>query len=138
MSSRMNNERKLRVLVGKLGLDGHDRGAKIIAKVLRDAGMEVIFTGLRKTPQQIARIAIEEDVNVIGISLHSGAHEILLSELCRLLKANDAGDIAVVAGGIIPTSDIPLLKEAGVKAIFGPGSKSEEIIQYIRSIGANE
>jgi len=133
-----SEKKKLRVLISKLGLDGHDRGAKIIAKALRDAGMEVIFGGLRKTPQDIIRIAIEEDVDVIGISLLSGAHETLLPELCQLLKENDAGDIAVVAGGIIPKNDIPILKQAGVKAVFGPGATSKEIIKYIKSIGTNE
>jgi methylmalonyl-CoA mutase C-terminal domain/subunit len=133
-----SEKKKLRVLISKLGLDGHDRGAKIIAKALRDAGMEVIFGGLRKTPQDIIRIAIEEDVDVIGISLLSGAHETLLPKLCQLLKENDAGDIAVVAGGIIPKDDIPILKQAGVKAVFGPGATSKEIIKYIKSIGINE
>ncbi|MFH1974155.1 MAG: cobalamin B12-binding domain-containing protein [Pseudomonadota bacterium] len=131
-------KKKLRVLIGKLGLDGHDRGAKIIARALRDAGMEVIFTGLRKTPQDITRIAVEEDVDVIGISLLSGAHETLLPELCRLLKENDAGDIAVIVGGIIPKDDIPVLKQAGVKAVFGPGDTTKEIIKYVRSIETNE
>ena len=131
-------KKKLRVLIGKLGLDGHDRGSKIIAKALRDAGMEVIYTGLRKTPQDITRIAIEEDVDIIGISLLSGAHETLLPELCQLLKENDAGDIAVVAGGIIPKDDIPVLKQAGVKAVFGPGDTTKKIIKYIKSIGTNE
>jgi len=133
-----SEKKKLRVLISKLGLDGHDRGAKIIAKALRDAGMEVIFGGLRKTPQDITRIAIEEDVDVIGISLLSGAHETLLPELCQLLKENDARDIAVVAGGIIPRDDVPILKRAGVKAVFGPGATSKEIIKYIKSIGTNE
>jgi len=117
-------KKKLRVLIGKLGLDGHDRGAKVIARALRDAGLEVVYTGLRKTPKEIARIAIEEDVDIIGISLLSGAHEVLLPELCRILKENDAGDISVVAGGIIPKDDIPVLKQAGVKAVFGPGAKN--------------
>jgi methylmalonyl-CoA mutase, C-terminal domain len=138
MTSHNNQIQKLRVLIGKLGLDGHDRGVKIIAKILRDAGVEVIFTGLRKTPQDIARIAIEEDVDIIGISLLSGAHETLLPKLCELLKENDAGDIAVVAGGIIPRDEIPVLKQAGVKAVFGPGATSEEIINCFMSIGKNE
>jgi len=130
----ITQKKKLKVLIGKLGLDGHDRGAKIIARALRDAGMEIVFTGLRKTPKDITRIAVEEDVDVIGISLLSGAHETLLLELCRLLEENDAGDIAVVAGGIIPKDDIPVLKQAGVKAIFGPGSTIREIVNYIKSL----
>jgi methylmalonyl-CoA mutase, C-terminal domain len=135
----MNSHMKvLRILIGKLGLDGHDRGAKIIAKALRDAGMEVIYTGIKKTPKDITKIAIEEDVDVIGISLLSGAHEILLRELCELLKENDAEDIAVIAGGIIPKDDIPILEGAGVKAVFGPGTTIPEIIKYIKSIGATD
>jgi len=137
-SSMTVQKKRLRVLIGKLGLDGHDRGAKIIARALRDAGMEVIYAGIRKTPQDITRIAVEEDVDVIGISLLSGAHETLLPELCRLLKENDAGDISIVAGGIIPKDDIPVLKQAGVKAVFGPGDTFMKIISYIESIGITE
>lgn len=133
-----SQKKKLRVLIGKLGLDGHDRGAKIIARALRDAGMEVIYAGLRKTPQDITRIAVEEDVDIIGISLLSGAHETLMPKLCRLLKENDAADIAVVAGGIIPKDDIPVLKQAGVKAVFGPGDTVGKIISYIESIETTE
>ncbi len=125
---------KVRVLIAKIGLDGHDRGAKVISRALRDAGMEVIYTGLKKTPRDIARIAIEEDVDLIGISILSAAHETLLPELCQLLKESDGGDIKVIAGGIIPKNDIPPLKELGVQAVFGPGTKTEEIVQFIKTL----
>ena len=131
----MNKQKKtLRISIGKLGLDGHDRGSKIIAKALRDAGMEVIYTGLRKTSQDITNIAIEEDVDVIGISLLSGAHETLLPELCKLLVDNNAGDIHVIAGGIIPKADIPFLKRAGVREVFGPGTPTGDVIKYVHNI----
>jgi methylmalonyl-CoA mutase C-terminal domain/subunit len=130
----VKQKKKVRVLIGKLGLDGHDRGAKIISRALRDAGMEVVYTGLKKTPKDIARIAIEEDVNLIGISILSGAHETLLPELCQLLKENEADDIKVIAGGIIPKDDVPPLKQLGVKAVFGPGTKTEEIVQFIKTV----
>jgi len=130
----MADERIIRVLIGKLGLDGHDRGVKVVARSLRDAGMEVIYTGRRRTPDDITKIAIEEDVDVIGISVMSGAHEILLPELCRLLEENDAGDIKVIAGGIIPQDDIPVLHQAGVKAVFGPGADTGEIIKCVREL----
>jgi methylmalonyl-CoA mutase C-terminal domain/subunit len=130
----VKQKKKVRVLIGKLGLDGHDRGAKIISRALRDAGMEVVYTGLKKTPKDIARIAIEEDVNLIGISILSGAHETLLPELCQLLKENEADDIKVIAGGIIPKDDVPPLKQLGVEAVFGPGTKTEEIVQFIKTV----
>lgn len=130
----VKQKKKVRVLIGKLGLDGHDRGAKVISRALRDAGMEVVYTGLKKTPKDIARIAIEEDVNLIGISILSGAHETLLPELCQLLKENEADDIKVIAGGIIPKDDVPPLKQLGVEAVFGPGTKTEEIVQFIKTV----
>jgi len=135
----MNSQKKkVRIMISKLGLDGHDRGAKVIARSLRDAGMEVIYTGLKKTPKDIVKIAIEEDVDIIGISILSGGHEILLPELCQLLKENDANYIHVIAGGIIPKDDIPILKQAGVKAVFSPGTTIQEIIEYFHSIGTNK
>lgn len=130
----VKQKKKVRVLIAKLGLDGHDRGAKIISRALRDAGMEVVYTGLKKTPKDIARIAIEEDVNLIGVSILSGAHETLLPELCQLLKENEADDIKVIAGGIIPKDDVPPLKQLGVEAVFGPGTKTEEIVQFIKTV----
>ena len=130
----VKQKKKVRILIAKLGLDGHDRGAKIISRALRDAGMEVVYTGLKKTPKDIARIAIEEDVNLIGVSILSGAHETLLPELCQLLKENEADDIKVIAGGIIPKDDVPPLKQLGVEAVFGPGTKTEEIVQFIKTV----
>jgi len=120
--------------MSKLGLDGHDRGLKIIAKALRDSGMEVIYKGIRTTPKEIVKIAIEEDVDVIGISLLSGAHDKLLPEVCQLLKENDAEDIKVIAGGVIPKNDIQGLKQAGINAVFGPGTELEKIIKYLNSL----
>ena len=127
-------KKKVRILIAKIGLDGHDRGAKVISRALRDAGMEVIYTCLKKTPKDIARIAIEEDVDLIGISILSGAHETLLPELCQLLRENDAGDIKVIAGGIIPKNDIPPLKQLGVQAVFGPGTRTEEIVRFVQTL----
>jgi len=128
----------IRVLIGKLGLDGHDRGAKVIARSLREAGMEVVYTGRRKTPSDIAKIAVEEDVDVIGISLLSGGHESLIPELCRLLRENQAADIPVIVGGIIPIQDVPDLEKAGVQKVFGPGTKAGEIINCIRELSCKE
>ena len=126
-------DRRIRVLVAKPGLDGHDRGAKIVARALRDAGMEVIYTGLRQTPEQIANAALQEDVNVVGISILSGAHNTIIPRLCGLL--NDAGmqDVLVIVGGIVPDEDIAGLKEAGVSAVFQPGASTQEIVDFIRS-----
>ena len=124
-------KKKIRVLAAKPGLDGHDRGIKVICYALRDAGMEVIYTGLRQTPEQIVQAAIQEDVDVIAMSVLSGAHEYLFPRVMELLKDAGAGDILVVGGGIIPAEDIPPLKEAGIKAIFGPGTSSHDIIQFI-------
>jgi len=122
----------IRVLVAKPGLDGHDRGAKVIARALRDAGMEVIYTGLRQTPEMIVNAAIQEDVDCIGLSILSGAHNVIVSRIMALLKESDANDILVVLGGTIPTHDIPALKEAGVAAIFGPGTSLETTVDFIR------
>lgn len=122
----------IRVLVAKPGLDGHDRGAKVIARALRDAGMEVIYTGLRQTPEQIVAAAIQEDVDVIGMSLLSGAHNYLFPRVVELLKEQGAGDILVIGGGVIPDDDIPGLKEAGIAEIFTPGTTTTEMIEYIK------
>ncbi len=124
-------DRKIRVLVAKPGLDGHDRGAKFIARALRDAGMEVIYTGIRQSPESIVETAIQEDVDVIGLSLLSGAHNILFPRVVDLLKEKNAGDIIVMGGGVIPEEDIPYLKEKGIQAVFTPGTKIDEIIDFI-------
>jgi methylmalonyl-CoA mutase C-terminal domain/subunit len=123
--------RKLRVIIAKPGLDGHDRGAKVIARALRDAGMEVIYTGLRQTPEQIAGAALQEDADVIGLSILSGAHNHIAPQLMQLLKAKGLDDVLVVIGGIIPDVDVPKLKEIGVKGIFLPGTSMQEIIDFI-------
>lgn len=125
-------ERKLRVLVGKPGLDGHDRGAKIIARAFRDAGFEVIYTGLHQTPEQIVSAAIQEDVDCIGLSILSGAHNTLLPRVSALLKEKQAEDIIFFAGGVIPADDIDGLKAAGVTEIFTPGASTEEIVAWVR------
>jgi methylmalonyl-CoA mutase, C-terminal domain len=125
-------ERKIRVLVAKPGLDGHDRGAKVIARALRDAGMEVIYTGLRQTPEMIVEAALQEDVGAIGLSILSGAHMALMPRLMELLRANDMTDIPVFVGGIIPTEDVPAMKAMGVAGVFGPGTNTELIIKAIR------
>ncbi|MGV9102697.1 MAG: cobalamin B12-binding domain-containing protein [Promethearchaeia archaeon] len=127
------NSRKIRVLIAKPGLDGHDRGAKVVARALRDAGMEVIYTGLRQTPEMIVESALQEDVDCIGLSILSGAHNALFPKVTKLLKEKDADDILVVGGGIIPEDDIPDLKDAGIAEIFGPGTPLVEIAEYIRS-----
>jgi methylmalonyl-CoA mutase, C-terminal domain len=124
-------EHKLRILVAKPGLDGHDRGAKIIARALRDAGMEVIYTGLHQTPEMIVSAAIQEDVDAIGMSIMSGAHMTLFPAVLDLLKKEDASDIRVFGGGIIPDDDIPRLQEKGVAAIFTPGSSTQDIVKWI-------
>ena len=126
-------ERKLRILVAKPGLDGHDRGAKIIARALRDAGMEVIYTGLHQTPEMIVNAAVQEDVDAIGMSIMSGAHMTLFPAVIDLLKGSQATDIAVFGGGIIPDDDIPKLKKLGVTEIFTPGSSTQDIVQWIRT-----
>ena len=129
----MTPSRKIRVLVAKPGLDGHDRGAKVIARALRDAGMEVIYTGLRQTPEMIATAALQEDVDVVGLSILSGAHNTIVPRVCSLLKEKGLGDALVLVGGIIPDADIPALKELGVAAVFQPGASMEGIVQFIRS-----
>ncbi|MGH9380529.1 MAG: cobalamin B12-binding domain-containing protein [Thermoanaerobaculia bacterium] len=120
-----------RILIAKPGLDGHDRGAKVVARALRDAGFEVIYSGLRQTPQQIAAAAVQEDVDAVGLSILSGAHNVLLPEVTRLLAAQDAADILVFAGGIIPEGDIAPLKDAGVDEIFLPGTSTRTIVDYL-------
>lgn len=130
---RTMGENKLRVLVAKPGLDGHDRGAKVICRALRDAGYEVVYTGLRRTPEEIVSAAIQEDVDVIGLSILSGAHNVLFPKILDLLKDQDAGDITVIAGGIIPEKDIPGLKEAGIGEIFLPGTSTKDIVEWIEA-----
>jgi methylmalonyl-CoA mutase C-terminal domain/subunit len=125
-------ERKIRVLVAKPGLDGHDRGAKVVASAFRDAGMEVVYTGLHQTPEMIAEAAIQEDVDVVGLSILSGAHMVLLPKIVDLLKEKGAGDRLIVAGGIIPQDDIDELRKAGIAQIFGPGTTTTEIVDYVR------
>ncbi|MGB3367094.1 MAG: cobalamin B12-binding domain-containing protein [Acidaminobacteraceae bacterium] len=125
-------DRPIRVLVAKPGLDGHDRGAKVIARALRDAGMEVIYTGLRQTPDQIVNAAIQEDVDCVAVSILSGAHSTLLPRVNNLLKAENAEDILLVCGGVIPDEDIPFLKENGVSEVFTPGTPTTVTIEYIR------
>ena len=131
------SERKIRVLIAKPGLDGHDRGAKVIARALRDAGMEVIYTGLRQTPEQIVSAAVQEDVDAIGLSILSGAHDVLFPEIMRLLAEQDAKDIAVFAGGIIPEQDIARLKAMGIREIFLPGTPTSTAVEAIRNAVAS-
>ena len=123
---------KIRVLIAKPGLDGHDRGAKVVARALRDAGFEVIYTGLRQTPEQIAEAALQEDVDVVGLSILSGAHMRLFPDILKLLKERGMKDILVIAGGIIPEDDIEPLKKLGIRAIFGPGTPTGEIVEFVR------
>ena len=129
----MSSSKKIRVLVAKPGLDGHDRGAKIVARALRDAGMEVIYTGLRQTPEMIVRAALDEGVQCIGLSILSGAHNALFPRVMELLREEGAEDILVVGGGIIPEDDVPELKKAGIGEIFGPGTPLDTIVEYIRA-----
>lgn len=124
----------MRVLIGKVGLDGHDRGVKLIARALRDAGLEVIYTGLHQTPEQVVNTAIQEDVDAIGLSMLSGAHNTLLRRVLELLKEQGAGDIALFGGGIIPDDDIPALYAAGVKALFRPGAPMQEIVEFVKGL----
>jgi methylmalonyl-CoA mutase C-terminal domain/subunit len=128
----MTEESKIRVLVAKPGLDGHDRGAKVVARALRDAGMEVIYTGLRQTPEMIVEAALQEDVDVVGLSVLSGAHLTWVPKVTALLRERGADDILVLVGGIIPDADVPALKAAGVLGVFGPGTSTVDIIRYIR------
>jgi methylmalonyl-CoA mutase C-terminal domain/subunit len=129
-------DKKIRVLIAKPGLDGHDRGAKIVARALRDAGMEVIYTGLRQTPEMIASAAAQEDVDVIGLSILSGAHNTICPRLMELLREKGMSDVTVLIGGIIPESDIPSLKQAGIAAIFLPGTPTQQIIDFVRERAA--
>jgi methylmalonyl-CoA mutase C-terminal domain/subunit len=128
----MPDNGKIRVLVAKPGLDGHDRGAKVVARALRDAGMEVIYTGIRQTPEMIAEAALQEDVDVVGLSILSGAHMALFPRIVELLKEYGVDDVLIVAGGIIPDEDVPRLQAMGVKGIFGPGTSTHEIVAFIR------
>ena len=132
----MSNQYPVRVLVAKPGLDGHDRGAKIIARALRDAGMEVIYTGIRQTPEMIVEAALQEDVDVIGLSILSGAHLDLFPQIFEGLKVNEMEDVAVVAGGIIPESDRTELEAMGVSAVYGPGATTSEIVERVRQLAA--
>lgn len=127
------SEPKIRVLVAKPGLDGHDRGAKVIARALRDAGMEVIYTGLRQTPEMIVDAALQEDVDVIGLSILSGAHMTIFPRIMELLHQNGLDDVLVIAGGTLPANDLPAIKEMGIQAVFGPGSSLKEITDFIRT-----
>lgn len=128
----MPEEKKIRVLIAKPGLDGHDRGAKVVARALRDAGMEVIYTGIRQTPEMIAEAALQEDVDAIGLSILSGAHMALFPRVMELLRRQGMDDVVVWAGGIIPDDDVPALKDAGIQAVFGPGSCTSETIDFVR------
>ena len=126
------SDRKIRVLVAKPGLDGHDRGAKVVARALRDAGMEVIYTGIRQTPEMIAEAALQEDVDVVGLSILSGAHNVLCPRVLELLHSQGMDDVVVLVGGIIPDQDVAPLKALGVRGVFGPGTSTQEIISFIR------
>jgi methylmalonyl-CoA mutase C-terminal domain/subunit len=125
-------ERKIRVLIAKPGLDGHDRGAKIVARALRDAGMEVVYTGLHQTAEQVVKTAIQEDVDVIGLSLLSGAHMTLFVDVANLLKEKKMDDVLFIGGGIIPEEDVPVLKKAGIAGVFGPGTPVEDIVTFVK------
>ena len=126
------NQNKIRVIVAKPGLDGHDRGAKVVARALRDAGMEVIYTGLRQTPEMIAEAALQEDVHAVGLSVLSGAHMALVPRIMELLEANGQKDVGIFIGGIIPDEDVPKLKEMGVKGVYGPGTSTDLIVSDIQ------
>lgn len=126
-------EKRIRVLVAKPGLDGHDRGAKVVARALRDAGFEVIYTGIRLTPEQISEAALQEDVNVVALSLLSGAHNTLFPRIVEMMKAKGLGEVLTIGGGVIPDADIPGLKAAGISEVFTPGTPTEKIIEYIKA-----
>jgi methylmalonyl-CoA mutase, C-terminal domain len=128
----MDKGTKIRVIVGKPGLDGHDRGAKVVARALRDAGMEVIYTGLHQTPEDIVEIALQEDANAIGLSVLSGAHNYLFKRVLELLKEHNATDIMVFGGGIIPENDAKMLKDLGIKGVFGPGTPLNKIVEFVK------
>src|SRR6202140_1436909 len=132
-SLQMDETRPIRVLVAKPGLDGHDRGAKVIARALRDAGMEVIYTGIRQTPDMIVEAALQEDVDAILMSILSGAHMAIFPRVMELLKENSVDDVLVAAGGILPDEDVPAIKALGIKGCFGPGTSTEEIINFVRA-----
>jgi methylmalonyl-CoA mutase C-terminal domain/subunit len=127
------SERPIKVLIAKPGLDGHDRGAKVLARGLRDEGFEVVYTGLRQTPEMVATAALQEDVDVVGLSILSGAHMTLVPRICALLREKGLDDVLVAAGGIIPDDDLPALREAGVSAVFGPGTTIGEVADFIRA-----
>ena len=127
------SEDKIRVIVAKPGLDGHDRGAKVVARALRDAGMEVIYTGLRQTPEMIAEAALQEDVHAVGLSILSGAHMALVPKILEMLAANGQENVKVFLGGIIPDEDVPKLKEMGVSGVYGPGTSTEQIVEDVRA-----
>ncbi len=124
----------LRILIGKVGLDGHDRGVKLVARALRDAGVEIIYTGLHQTPEQVVATAIQEDVHAIGLSIHSGAHNSLLPRVLHLLREQGAGDIALFGGGIIPDEDVPRLKAAGVQMLFRPATPMQDILDFVKGL----
>ncbi len=128
--------KRLRVLIAKVGLDGHDRGVKIVARALRDAGIEFIYLGIHNTPEEIVGSAVQEDADAIGLSIHSAAHMTLLKDVLKLLKKNQAGSVKVFAGGIIPDEDIPALKKKGISEIFTPGASLEEIVRFVKSLGS--
>ena len=130
------SERKIRVLVAKPGLDGHDRGAKVVARALRDAGFEVIYTGIRQTPEMIAEAALQEDVDVVGLTKHSGAHMALCPRVVELLRQEGLDDVMVLVGGIVPDEDIEPLRQAGISAVFGPGTSTQDIAAFIRESAA--
>ena len=132
MTARSGPGRRIRVLIAKPGLDGHDRGAKFIARVLKEAGMEVIYTGIRQTPEAIVNAAIQEDVDAVGLSILSGAHRELFPEILQRLREGGAGDVLVFAGGVIPYEDLPFCKELGIRAVFTPGTPVEEAIRFVR------
>jgi len=132
MREEVMTRKKIRVLVAKPGLDGHDRGAKVVCRALRDAGMEVIYTGLRRTPEEIVNAAVQEDADLIGLSILSGAHPILFPKIMKLLKEKGAEDIPVIAGGIIPEKDVPKMKKVGIREIFLPGTSTQDIVTWIQ------
>ena len=126
-------ERRIRVVVAKPGLDGHDRGAKVVARALRDAGMEVIYTGLRQTPEALLRTVVQEDADVLCLSSLSGAHDYLFPKVAGLFKENNVNDVLILGGGVIPAEDVPHLKECGIEEIFGPGTRTDDIVEYIKT-----
>jgi methylmalonyl-CoA mutase C-terminal domain/subunit len=131
-------KRRIRVLIAKPGLDGHEAGAKVIARAFMDAGMEVIYTGLRQTPEMIVQTALQEGVDIIGLSILSGAHNELCSRILRLLSQKGLGNVAVIVGGIVPREDIPALQEMGVKGVFGPGANTEGVVEFVRALVATD